>query len=497
VRASNASGRRAARKTKPALRPAAQVAPVEDHIHRVFVAREEERCRKLETEYARDPKKARKKVARRPVLKPWLRPMPQALLQDPDLLLLVTDYDYDLADPGFQEYCRSRGVFHVAGEEGSKRREFFRNHALTKDAFLSDESFRVAQPLDGKRYEYTTHEMEVAWEIVCLGRAQLQDCWELYRSSAATGGLVGAQEPARAARSSVVVTARFVALDVETANADRSSICQIGAVRVEDGAIVGTLRRLVDPETFFDTWNIAIHGITETDVRGQPRFPELAGVLNEFVGDLVVASHTSFDRVAVERAHKRYGLTPPAWPWLDTACVARGAWSDRFGRSGYGLRAVAAFCGIEFLHHDALEDARAAALILLRAIDHTGCGIERWQRRAFPRIELRPDGRHGASIACDGNPDGPLAGEEIVFTGTLTMPRPEAAALAASFGCNVREGLTRHTTILVVGMQDLSKLRGYSKSTKHRKAEQLIAQGVPIDILSEEDFMALVKLQSD
>jgi DNA polymerase III subunit epsilon len=292
------------------------------------------------------------------------------------------------------------------------------------------------------------------------------------------------------------VTARFVALDVETANADRSSICQIGAVRVEDGVIVSTFKRLVDPETFFDAWNIAIHGIAEVNVKGQPRFPELAGALREFVGDLVVASHTSFDRVAVERVHKKYCLTPPAWPWLDTACVARRAWSEQFGRSGYGLRKVATFCGIAFDHHDALEDARAAALILLRAIDKTRLDIEGWQRRVRQPVELQSDGRPRASIACDGNPDGPLAGEEIVFTGALTMSRSEAAALAVSLGCNVRQGPTKTTTMLVVGTQDTSKLNGYAKSTKHRKAEQLIAQGLPIDILSEEDFMALVKLQS-
>ena len=202
MRASNASGRRPPPKTKPALRSAAQVAPIEDQIHRVFVAREEERCRKLEAEYARDPKKARKKVARPPVPKPWLRPVPQALLQDPDLLLLVTDHDYDITDPGFQEYCRSRGVFHVAGEEGSKRRAFFQNCALTKDDFLGDTFFHFAQPLNGKTYTYTSHEMQVAWDIVCLGRAKLQDCWELYRSSAATGRLVaGAQMPAADRRS--------------------------------------------------------------------------------------------------------------------------------------------------------------------------------------------------------------------------------------------------------------------------------------------------------
>jgi hypothetical protein len=187
VRPSNAPSRRPARKTRRVSRSTARaaVAPIEDQIHRVFVAREEERCRRLEGEYARDPKKAGEKVTRRSVPRPWTRPVPQALLQDPDLLLLVTDFDYDIADTAFQEYCRSRGVLHVAGEEGSRRREFFSNHAKAKDDFLGDPHFHFAQPHDGKRYEYTPHEIDIAWQIVCLGRAALQDCWELYRQWAA------------------------------------------------------------------------------------------------------------------------------------------------------------------------------------------------------------------------------------------------------------------------------------------------------------------------
>jgi DNA polymerase III subunit epsilon len=290
---------------------------------------------------------------------------------------------------------------------------------------------------------------------------------------------------------------QFVAVDVETANADRSSICQIGAVRVEDGAIAGTFKKLVDPETYFDPWNVSIHGITETMVQGAPKFPELAGALCEFIGTAVTASHTAFDRVAFERVHQKYRLTPPAWSWLDTARVSRRAWPEHFGRSGYGLRKVATFCGIEFGHHDALEDARAAALILLRAIDEARLDIEGWQRRVRQPVELQPNGRPRASMACDGNPDGPLAGEEIVFTGALTMSRSEVAALAASLGCNVRPGPTKTTTMLVVGTQDSSKLNGYAKSAKHRRAEQFIAQGAPTAILSEDDFMTLVKHWSD
>jgi DNA polymerase III subunit epsilon len=48
--------------------------------------------------------------------------------------------------------------------------------------------------------------------------------------------------------------------------------------------------------------------------------------------------------------------------------------------------------------------------------------------------------------------------------------------------------------MLVVGDQDIAKLAGHEKSSKHRKAEELIAKGTPIRILKESDFKELVRL---
>jgi len=48
--------------------------------------------------------------------------------------------------------------------------------------------------------------------------------------------------------------------------------------------------------------------------------------------------------------------------WLDTARVARRTW-DAVARKGYGLANLASMLGIEFKHHDALEDAKATGLV--------------------------------------------------------------------------------------------------------------------------------------
>lgn len=279
---------------------------------------------------------------------------------------------------------------------------------------------------------------------------------------------------------------RFIAVDLETANPRMSSICQIGVVTFEDGQEIDAAVRLIDPRDYFDPYNVAIHGITEEDVRGAPRFSDLHGWLCQQTSGQIVACHTHFDRVALAQACGQHRLEPLPCNWLDTAQVARRAWSD-VAYSGYGLAKLAQRFGIEFQHHDALHDARTAGLILLKAIEETGFDPAQWIERCRRGITF------GVSIRREGDGDGPLVGENIVFTGALQMPRREAADLAHEAGAAVEPGVTKHTSMLVVGDQDIEKLAGHEKSGKHRKAEQLIAKGQPIRIVGEADFMSLAQ----
>jgi DNA polymerase-3 subunit epsilon len=280
---------------------------------------------------------------------------------------------------------------------------------------------------------------------------------------------------------------RFVALDVETANPRMSSICQIGVVTFDDQREVSAEVYLVDPHEYFDPFNVAVHGITEADVRGQPCFRDLLPWLTERTEGQVVACHTHFDRVALQQACDRCKTDPLPCTWLDTASVTRRTWPD-FAGAGYGLANVAAHLGISFRHHDALEDARAAGLILLRAIEQTGFEPQEWVDRCKRGISSPSC---GSNVRRSGDGDGPLLGETLVFTGALQITRAGAADMAHEAGAAVEPGITKRITMLVVGDQDLDKLNGHEKSSKHRKAEQLIAEGRPIRIIGEADFMAL------
>ena len=282
----------------------------------------------------------------------------------------------------------------------------------------------------------------------------------------------------------------FVAIDVETANADLASICQIGIAEFKDGALAGEWVSLVNPEDYFDAVNIGIHGIDEDKVKGAPIFPDIIETLCSMLNNKYVVCHTHFDKTSLGQAQKKYGLNKTSCRWLDSARVARRAWEE-VARSGYGLKPVCKLIGYEFSHHDALEDAKAAGQIILAASKKTGLDIQGWAQRVEQPIGN--DGTGEKTVKREGNPDGPLLGERVVFTGSLTIIRAQAADMAATLGCSVDGNVTSNTTMLVIGDQDVYKLAGKDKSSKQIKAEGLIKKGQGIRILSEKDFKKIFK----
>ncbi len=290
----------------------------------------------------------------------------------------------------------------------------------------------------------------------------------------------------------------FVALDVETANADFGSICSIGLVHFKQGVVFKSLTILVDPEDDFDALNVGIHGIRPQDVVGKPTMAKVFPIIGSALRDSAIVHHSPFDRTALARAAAKYSASGLPCTWLDSLQVARRSWTAHRENGGYGLANLARLFEIQFQHHDAAEDARCAGLVVMRAIKDTGIPLQSWIDEIgyessaagnMLRKKRPPDaGKH----ARKGDGDGPLLGEVVVFTGSLSLSRGEAAAKAAEAGANVADGVTKKTTVLVVGDQDLRFTKGQEKSAKHRKCEGMVAAGSRIRIVGESDFLLMV-----
>jgi DNA polymerase-3 subunit epsilon len=288
--------------------------------------------------------------------------------------------------------------------------------------------------------------------------------------------------------------ARFVAIDVETANSRRASICQIGLVVYENRKVVDEWTSLVNPEDDFHFMNTAIHGIGRKAVESAPTLPKVIAEVRERVTGACVATYGDFDRSAFSQAALRYSLPALDAEWLDLQHVVKNAWPAEFTAGGWALKRVCAQLGIDLSnHHDALADARAAGSVFVRAQENTDTWARDWLG-VVSAAGAAPDAtpRQRAERP-KPNPAGALAGTTIVFTGGLSIPRGVAEAKAAALGCQCTSSVSRKTGIVVVGEQEPSLVGSDGMSTKQRKAMELNAAGARINVLDAAGFNALLR----
>lgn len=281
---------------------------------------------------------------------------------------------------------------------------------------------------------------------------------------------------------------KFVVIDVETANQNSASICQIGLAKFDNGKLVDSYETLINPEDYFDGFNVDIHGINEKMVAKAPTMEKAYKEIIKFIGDDIIASHTLFDKVAMDKSFLKYNLPVIQNNWIDTTRVVRRTW-EACSQKGYGLKKVCKMLKINMTqHHNALSDAIAAGEIFNQAIKTTQMNAFDWLKRCKQRIDI-------TKTSFEANDKGFLYGEAIVFTGEMKIPRVEASRIASEAGCTVRATVTKTVTMLVVGELDMTKLKGHEKSSKQRKAELLITEGADITILSESDFFNLLNIK--
>lgn len=160
----------------------------------------------------------------------------------------------------------------------------------------------------------------------------------------------------------------FVAIDVETANSERTSICAVGAVKVTGGSISDRFYTFVKPtpDYYFTKFTEEIHGISRSDTDNAPTFAEIWPQLKKFIGTLPLVAHNCrFDRGCLRATAKAYGIEFPDNPFLCTLEKSRSM-IPRSLCGSHSLPHIANFLGIPFHnHHNALADAEACAKIAM------------------------------------------------------------------------------------------------------------------------------------
>ena len=155
----------------------------------------------------------------------------------------------------------------------------------------------------------------------------------------------------------------FAAIDFETANSERSSVCSVGVVIVRNNEIVDSFYSLINPEpNYYNYWCTKVHGLTSRDTDDAPVFPEVWKQIAPLIEGLPLVAHNSpFDESCLKADFRVYQMDYPDYKFYDTLSTARRTMK---GLENHQLHTVAAVCGYQLdNHHHALADAEACAWI--------------------------------------------------------------------------------------------------------------------------------------
>ena len=159
----------------------------------------------------------------------------------------------------------------------------------------------------------------------------------------------------------------FAAIDFETANNERSSVCSVGIVVVRDGKIVDKFYSLIKPEPeYYNYWCSQVHGLTAEDTENAPIFPDIWAQIEPMIEGLPLVAHNkAFDESCLKAAFRVYQMEYPNYEFHCTCIVSRKVWPE----GAHNLDIIAARCGYDLEnHHHALADAEACAAIALHIL---------------------------------------------------------------------------------------------------------------------------------
>lgn len=260
---------------------------------------------------------------------------------------------------------------------------------------------------------------------------------------------------------------RYIVLDVETANKNQASICQIGITYVQDQRIESINSFNINPEEPFDAYNKNLHGITERAVENSKTFIDAYPYLKQILSIVPVFQHSDFDERAISAACSKYMTPQIAALWLSSIEFFKYYWPSS---PSYKLEYLSKANHISINHHDAAEDSFATAQLLNIA-------------------------KHGKELILpnsilEKNSSGIFTGETIVFSGDMNKSLLKQRALSSGF--TVLESVTKKTDYLCLGKTDQRTIdSGNTKSSKHKKAVGMMQNGHHIQIISEEEFYQL------
>lgn len=290
----------------------------------------------------------------------------------------------------------------------------------------------------------------------------------------------------------------YAVLDVETTGLvpEVDRVLQVAVTLLDaHGAVEGSWSTLVDPQRH--PGPVHVHGITARHLVGAPLFQDVASDLRRLTaGRVLVAHNAQFDWAFLTEEMRR---TPHVLEVEHRLCTRN--LSRRLGLpvTDLKLASLAAYWQVEQRRaHDAEDDVRVLVEVLRRSLvaaDELGLGLPLTpcttsvraltSTRTTASTPVRPP--RAPRVECPWELPGrwsagqPLVqGSRVVITGDTRSPREDLMARAVRAGLDVKNGVSRATTLLVTN----------DRAASTRKLRDAEAYGTPV--VDEVEFERLL-----
>lgn len=308
----------------------------------------------------------------------------------------------------------------------------------------------------------------------------------------------------------------FISIDFEIANNNLNSACSLGMVFVQENKIIDEKYFLIQPPTLeVDKEMTKIHGLSFDDLKDAPKFDEVWNEIKHYFHNesLIIAHNAHFDMNVLKNCINAYSFDIPEFEFVCSIPISTRACSGE--GVGNSLKERTKRFGITLNnHHNALDDARACAELVIKCIEakkrkSISTYISTYNSipvKLFSELKIQTEFKkrkkyNNVAISikdiipssCNFDLLHPFYQKQFVFTGELsTINRVEAMQRVVDLGGIIKSGVSSKTNFLVVGTQDTSLVGESGLSTKEKKAYELIEKGNHIEILKEAKFRKLL-----
>lgn len=305
----------------------------------------------------------------------------------------------------------------------------------------------------------------------------------------------------------------YVVVDIETTGLDSrfDDIIEVGALKVNNFNIVEEFQTLIQPPSFeemndegeFEKFYVSdfiteLTGITNEMLENAPKIDQVIPGFIDFIGgDILVGHNIHFDLnflydISINELNHRLNND-----FMDLLKISRRVFPEL---KNHKLSTVAEHLKVNTDgSHRSLKDCSITHWCTVATYDHltrNSIGLEEMFKRVRNRAgRSKLDLTKIEATTDEINPDNIFCGQNITFTGTLErMKRSDAAQLVADMGGKCQNGVTKKTNFLILGNLEYSVNVKGNKSTKLKKAEDLILKGQELRILSENVFYDMLEI---